>query len=154
MADLLDDLDDNLVRIRLAVRRPRYRDRMIAGVPELRGLSDLRMLAAIGRHSAFASKLSIRELAEMLSVEHSTASRGVSFLVTSGLVAKVTSAGDQRRVGLALTPRGTEVLEETTNRRRGYLAEVAREWTDSESTALISALSRVADALDTVERNS
>ena len=59
-----------------------------------------------------AGPMTVGELADHLFVRHHSAVELVDRLVKSGLVLRVETAHDRRRVGLALTPKAGEILAE------------------------------------------
>jgi DNA-binding MarR family transcriptional regulator len=137
----LDDLDDLLVRIRVAQQRPEWRRRLISGSAFQLGLSELRVLRAVERRSG----ASIGDVAEDLGIEHSTASRAVTHAVGAGFLLKSSSPVDQRRTSLQLTESGWQALQEMTSRRREMVAEVVIDWMPSDIVQLNQLLGRLVD---------
>lgn len=137
----LDDLDDLLVRIRVAQQRPEWRRRLMSGSAYQLGLSELRVLRAVERRS----DASIGEVAEDLGIEHSTASRAVTQVVRTGFLVKSSSPRDQRRTSLEVTEIGRQALRDMTMRRRAMVAEVIADWSDADLTSLTTLLARLAD---------
>ena len=79
------------------------------------------------------------QLAELLHLDPGTVSGIVKRLETSGLVTRVRSGGDTRRMHLTLTAKG-----QTVNRRtRGTVEAAARRTLDEVSSADLAAASRV-----------
>ena len=68
-------------------------------------------------------ELGVSELAARLSIHQSTCSLLVDKLVRAKLVAKTKSKTDQRRVGLALSSRGQQVLKRAPGPPEGVLPE-------------------------------
>lgn len=62
-------------------------------------------------HVARSEKVSIREIHNCVNLEKPSVSRAVAKLEEAGLLAKATSARDQRLVEIVLTPAGQKVLE-------------------------------------------
>jgi DNA-binding MarR family transcriptional regulator len=58
----------------------------------------------------------------------------------AGLVARVRSEEDRRRVGLRVTGEGVRVLRSARSRRTAWLAQRLRRLTDAERTAIAAAL--------------
>lgn len=144
----LDQLDEFLVRIRVANNRPAYRRRLLTGATYLTSLAELRVLRAVERRTCDRTGPSIGDIAEELGIEHSTASRSVAAAVEAGLLTRSASADDQRRSNLELTERGRKGLAETTERRRALLAESVSEWSEDELAHLTEMLARLADDVD------
>lgn len=145
--DLLDELDDLLVRIRVAQQRPSWRRRLFDGPANHLGLADVRVLRAVERRSG----ASIGEVAEDLGIEHSSASRAVTQVVDGGFLAKSSSTGDQRRVMLELTESGRQALQDVTARRRAMVAEVVIDWMPSDIARLNELLDRLVDDFDAAQ---
>ncbi len=63
----------------------------------------------------------VSELAERLSIHQSTCSQLVEKLVSRGLIIKVRSSKDQRRVGLTVSKTGTDLLANAPRPAEGIL---------------------------------
>jgi DNA-binding MarR family transcriptional regulator len=70
--------------------------------------------------------LSLRELAREEGISAPALSGHVDRLERLGLIERMRSAEDRRRVGLALTPAGSRVLRRVRDRRTAWLAERLR----------------------------
>lgn len=90
----------------------------------------------------------MRDVADHMAVEHSTASRTVAGLVSSGLLSKYPSEHDQRRCVLVLTDAGRKELRGITRRRQEMMAETVQEWSDGDIETLIELLDRLAVDLE------
>lgn len=149
----LDALDEALAGVRRTQQRPAYRRRLTAGLDMAGGFASLRVLRAIERLGVDAEP-SISDVANRLAVEHSTASRAVEVVVREGLVSRTACATDQRRIRLALTDKGRDVLQASTQRRVGLLADVTEDWGTEEIDTLTRMLERLLAGFDRVERRS
>jgi DNA-binding MarR family transcriptional regulator len=67
--------------------------------------------------------LTLRALAEMEGISPPALSGNVDRLERSGLLVRVRSTEDRRRVGLELTPEGERLLRSVRERRTAWLAE-------------------------------
>ena len=67
--------------------------------------------------------LSLRELADAEGISAPSLSGHVDRLETAGLLRRVRSEDDRRRVGLALTPEGRTILRRVRARRTTWLAD-------------------------------
>jgi DNA-binding MarR family transcriptional regulator len=142
--DDLDELDELLVRIRVAQQRPDWRRRLLSGSAHRLGLSDLRVLRAVERRP----EASIGDVADDLGIKHSTASRAVTQVVRAGFLVKSSSPGDQRRTSLEVTDIGRQALRDMTARRREMVAEVVIDWMPSDIARLNELLGRLADGFE------
>lgn len=143
-----DALDDALVMIRRVLLRPGYRARLLDGLPGQVELATLRLLRTVQRHDGAPS---IGEVAEVLMIDPSTASRVVDRAVVSELLERRACTDDRRRARLHLTPTGTELLDRATDRRRELLAEVTADWTEDDLDRLVYQLTTLVRGFDQLE---
>ena len=143
-----DALDDALVAVRRVLLRPGYRTRLLEGLPGRVELATLRLLRTVQRHDGPPS---IGEVAEVLTVDPSTASRVVERAVEQGLLERRPCTDDRRRTRLELTAAGTELLDRATARRRELLAEVTADWDADELAHLVTSLTALIDGFDQLE---
>ncbi|WP_066901583.1 MarR family winged helix-turn-helix transcriptional regulator [Mycolicibacterium houstonense] len=139
-----DELDELLVRIHVVRQRPGWRRRLIDASGGVPSLSTLRVLRAVEQREQAGVSASVGDVAEFMAVEHSTASRTVANLVTTGLLTKTLAADDQRRCVLALTDDGRTALAEVTERRRDMVAETVADWPEADVDTLVDLLQRLA----------
>jgi DNA-binding MarR family transcriptional regulator len=150
---VLRQLDDLLARIRVTQQRPWFRARLL-GPDTIGSPAELRVLRAIENSSAAGGAPSIRDVAEELALEQSSASRAVETVARRGLVAKAAADSDSRRTILSLTETGRRALAVTTERRLNVLVDATEGWAADDVTALADLLCRLVDALDGLERDS
>lgn len=79
-----------------------------------------------------APGLSLRELARMEGISAPSLSGHVDRLETAGLLRRVRSTDDRRRVGLELTPEGRAILKRVRARRTTWLADRLARLSDAE----------------------
>ncbi|MCW4353668.1 MarR family transcriptional regulator [Hoyosella sp. YIM 151337] len=144
-------LDEQVLRLFRALRRPGFRSRVLDGVPEIPGVGDLRILRSVERHEAQGVSPSIGLVAAELEVEQSTASRAVNAVIARGLLTKTTCVNDQRRTRLHLTDEGVSALRKATRNRSALLAEITADWTDEECRTLSALLARLLEGYDHIE---
>jgi DNA-binding MarR family transcriptional regulator len=89
-------------------------------------------------------EVSVGEVARVLGVEHSTASRLVERAVRGGFVVRGPSAADARRVALTLTPAGAALQERAVAFRVRRLGQVVGGWRADDVLALAGLLERFA----------
>jgi len=143
-----DQLDDLLTRIHAARQRPQWRRRVLGSDDgALANVSTLRVLRAV-EQSGHTCGASVRDVADYLAVDHSTASRLVTTVVAAGLLSKSSASDDQRRCTLTLTDVGVKELAAVTERRRALVAETVADWPDSEVDTLVALLDRLADRFE------
>ena len=145
-----DDLDELLSRIHVARQRPSWRRRLLDGTSPVTSVSTLRVLRAVERCQQIGGGASIREVAEFMAVEHSTASRSVAAVVAAGLLTKTSATDDQRRCVLVLTDVGRKALATVTDRRRELVAETIAGWPDTDVDTLVTLLDRLTQRFEHV----
>ncbi len=84
--------------------------------------------------------IGVRALAEHEGVSAPAMSGYIDRLENAGLVARVRSDADRRRVGLRVTGDGVRVLRSARSRRTAWLAQRLRRLTDAERAAIHAAL--------------
>ncbi len=142
-----DQLDDLLTRIHIARQRPWWRHRVLGTESRVANVSTLRVLRAV-EQCREAGGASIRDVADFMAVEHSTASRIVATVVASGLLAKSSAADDQRRCALTLTDVGRKELAAVTDRRRDLVAQTVADWPEADVDTLVALLDRLTERFE------
>jgi DNA-binding MarR family transcriptional regulator len=148
-ASLLDTLDEVLVDVRRVLQRPGYRGRLLTAADTSLELGTLRALRAVERLGPEAP--SVGDVAEILVVDPSTASRTIDRCVAAGLLERAPSVRDRRRAQLSLTAEGRSVLARVTAARRELLAEVTAEWSDDDLSRLTTLLVALRTGFDRLE---
>ena len=143
-----DRLDDLLTRIHLARQRPAWRRRLLDGADSVTNVSMLRVLRAVEECQRTGAGASIRDVAEFMAVEQSTASRTVAAVVAAGLLTKTSAPDDQRRCALVLTDVGRKALATVTDRRRDLVAETIADWPDTDVDTLVGLLDRLTERFE------
>lgn len=87
------------------------------------GRAHHRALYFIGRHP----DITVSELLRLLRVTKQSLSRVLSDLAAQGMIAQKPGLRDRRRRHLTLTPKGTEIEHEVTERQRASLARAYRQ---------------------------
>jgi DNA-binding MarR family transcriptional regulator len=108
----------------------------------------LRALAFLGDEPGVA------DVATVLRVEASTASRLVDQAVAAGYATRRTARHDRRRSVLSLTPTGQDLVERANAVRNDLYAELTRDWSPDDLATLAALLERFAAAIDRMETPS
>jgi DNA-binding MarR family transcriptional regulator len=145
-----DQLEDLLTRIAVARQRPRWRRQVLDETGAVANASALRVLRAVEQCQQPEDGASIRDVAEFLAVEHSTASRSVAAVVAAGLVTKTFADDDQRRCALVLTAAGREALASVMDRRRDLMADLIADWPEADVDTLVTLLDRLVERFEGV----
>jgi DNA-binding MarR family transcriptional regulator len=151
--DRLQELDDLLSNLRVAVQRPKYRRELFRGLDFQGGVAAVRLLRAVDILSE-DNPPSVRDLATRLAVRHSTASRGVDTVVKQKLLIKRTSSEDHRRLRLELTDEGNQLMGELSQRRRRLLSQVTAGWDGDKLDTLVELLADLSAGFDLFERSA
>jgi DNA-binding MarR family transcriptional regulator len=145
----MDRLDDALVHVRRALQRPGYRRHLIE-LSELDApLATLRVVRAVQRSPEQPPGIS--DLAELLLVDPSTASRAVDDAVSRGYLQRQSCDRDRRRARVLLTPMGRAALKRMTEARRAVLGQVTSTWRDTEVDEFVSYLERLLVGFERLE---
>ena len=91
--------------------------------------------------------IGIRELAALERISVPGMSKFISRLEEAGLVQRAPVEGDQRRVGLTLTPAGQKVLRSVKSKRTAWLAARLRDLDPEELEAIDAAIEPLAHLL-------
>jgi DNA-binding MarR family transcriptional regulator len=91
--------------------------------------------------------IGIRELAALERISVPGMSKFISRLEQAGLVQRAPVEGDQRRVGLTLTPAGQKVLRSVKSKRTAWLASRLRDLDPDELEAIDAAIEPLAHLL-------
>jgi DNA-binding MarR family transcriptional regulator len=110
-------------------------------------IAECHCLTVLGR----AGDLSVTELAGMLGVDKSTASRLADSLVSEGLAERHPGNPDRRYVRLGLTDAGREHYEGVERLMDGYFRRVLQEIPEVVRKSLSQCLGFLADALEDVD---
>jgi len=95
--------------------------------------------------------LSLRELAHAEGISAPSLSAHVDRLETLGLIRRVRSTDDRRRVGLELTPEGRATVRRVRARRTTWLADRLGRLSDEERERIERALPALATLLEIAE---
>jgi DNA-binding MarR family transcriptional regulator len=92
--------------------------------------------------------IGMRELAALERISVPGMSKFVSRLEEAGLVERLPVEGDQRRVGLTLTPAGQKVLRSVKSKRTAWLSARLRQLDPDELEAIDAAIEPLAHLLE------
>ncbi|MFO7777495.1 MAG: MarR family winged helix-turn-helix transcriptional regulator [Nitriliruptoraceae bacterium] len=141
----LDHLDELLVELRRVMLRPGYRRALLGDLAGTVGLATVRLLRSVQRAP---EPPSIGEVAEVLAIDPSTASRLVERAAAAELLERRACADDRRRARLHLRPAGVELLATVTARRRDLLTAAVEGWDQEELATLQRLVERLLAGFD------
>lgn len=147
--DQLDALDEALVSVRRLMQRPGYQRHFLAALGEPVDLGTLRAVRAVDRLADDVP--GVGDVADLLMVDRSTASRLLDRAVCAGYVTREPAPHDRRRSQLRLTAEGARLLEGANTARRQLLSAATADWEPAELESLAELLGRLRDDLDRFE---
>lgn len=116
--------------------------RSLAGLAEDVTLPQYRVLIEL----AIRGPQRVAELAEILRVDRSTATRMCDRLVRKRLVSRRRETADRRAVRISLAPAGAKLISEVSERRRGEIGRIVRRMPNADRPAALKALRAFAEA--------
>ena len=144
----LATLDAAFVRVRRLWESPALRRRFTAALGVSVDPGVLRTLRAV----ANLETCGVREVAEELDVEASTASRLVDAAVSAGYLDRATSPEDRRRSVLSVTASGARLLRRALDVREHLLSELTDGWSDEDIETLATLLARLGARVAELEK--
>ena len=138
-------LDEALVRLRRLWTASRAH--VIDELGQRVEMSSVLVVEACARAESSNAEVTVGDVAALLDVEASTASRLVDRAARAGLVRRAPSQVDARRTALGLTESGRALRARATDSRLGWLSAVVHGWPNDEVRTLAAALTRFADAV-------
>lgn len=150
---MIKSIDDHLLELRQTQTSHEYQRRLLEGIDGVSSVTTLRVLRSIERAAAEGHSPSIRDIAEDLDIEQSTASRSAHLTTQLGLTERRPCANDQRRVLLSLTDDGWAASNRATENRREMVAAAVADWSDDDLERFNDLFGRLASGL-TRERTS
>ena len=118
--------------------------RSLAGVEDAVTLTQFRTLVVLQAHGSTR----LNRLADRLEVNSSTALRTVDRMVANGLVDRRENQEDRREVLIELTPRGRQLVDDVTDRRRHAIEQIVRRMSPTHRRQMVDALLAFAAAAD------
>lgn len=145
--DHLAAIDAALMRLRRLWTTPRRRADLEQDVGAGVSLSQVLVVDAVARAEA-GREVTVGSIADLLTINESTASRLVDRTVRAGFVERGRSQADSRRVVLTLTDDGRDLWERSLRHRLSYLDDLLDCWEPGERAQFATLLCRFADAVD------
>ncbi len=148
----LEDLDAALTRLRRLWETPVLRQRLLELIGDEVEFSLIRALRAI--ELTGLSEPGVGDVAMVLGVDDSTASRLIDHAVNAGTVERTISTRDRRRCVLRLTEDGKDVLRGALRARTTLLREATSTWEPSDVATLTELLDRFTSAVTGTEQSA
>ncbi|GAA0420848.1 transcriptional regulator [Acrocarpospora corrugata] len=116
--------------------------RSLGAVEDKVTLPQFRMLVVLAGHG----ETKLVTMAELLSVNPSTAMRMADRLVSAQLIVREINPSNRRETLMRLTPEGRRIVDEVTSRRGEEIAAIVARMTPEQCRALISAMTAFSQA--------
>ena len=153
--ELARRLDRTLNRLRRLAAKPALAAIEIPSLGRCVYLAKLMACIAISEHSEMpdhgkhsdSHSPSVKEIAQILDLEHSTASRILSEAEAEGLVERDTDPEDRRRTIVGLTADGRSAVTDSVQMRSVVLAQVLSTWDAKEIRTLVELLEKFSDTV-------
>jgi DNA-binding MarR family transcriptional regulator len=144
---LVDSLDKTFRRLRKTMVRP---PQGFVPVPALgRQLDVAKIFAcdAVADLAATERTVTVKDVAGVLDLEHSTVSRLLGEMEDDGLVTRGSDAADRRRTTVTLTDLGRAVVADATTMTRFFMRLMLSDWPVQDVESLTRLLGRLADTV-------
>jgi DNA-binding MarR family transcriptional regulator len=144
---LVDTLDRAFRRLRKTMIRP---PQGLVPVPALgRQLDVAKIFAcdAVAELAASHPVVTVKDVAAMLDLEHSTVSRLLGEMEDDGLVRRGSDPADRRRTTIALTDLGRAVVSDATTMTRFFTRLMLSDWPREDVESLTRLLGRLAETV-------
>jgi DNA-binding MarR family transcriptional regulator len=144
---LVDTLDRALRRLRKSMIRP---PQGLVPVPALGRQLDVAKIFACDAVAELAPGhpvVSVKDVAAMLDLEHSTVSRLLGEMEDDGLVTRGSDPADRRRTTIALTGLGRAVVADATTMTRFFTRLMLSDWPREDVEELTRLMGRLAETV-------
>jgi len=144
---LVDTLDRAFRRLRKSMIRP---PQGLVPVPALgRQLDVAKIFAcdAVAELAAAHAVVTVKDVAAMLDLEHSTVSRLLGEMADDGLVTRGSDTVDRRRTTIALTDLGRAVVADATTMTRFFTRLMLSDWPREDVEDLTRLMGRLAETV-------
>ncbi len=141
-AVVLARLDAALLGMRRLSIKPPVMNVPIPGTNRRIEFAQLLACGAVERLSHDEEPVTVKAVATLLDLEHSTASRLLTEAETDGLVQRLPHPSDRRSAVLALTPEGERIAQSFANVRMGFIAGTLSTWSPADIESFTTLLER------------
>jgi DNA-binding MarR family transcriptional regulator len=144
---LVDTLDRSFRRLRRAMIRPPACQVPVPALGRQLDIAKIFACDAVAELAAVRESVSVKDVATLLDLEHSTVSRLLVELESDGLVVRGQDPADRRRTTLALTDLGTAVVHDATAMTRFFTRLLLSDWPREDVEDLQRLMNRLADTV-------
>jgi DNA-binding MarR family transcriptional regulator len=147
--DLVDALDRSIRRLRRVMLRPIAAQIPVPSLGRPLDVAKIFACDAVAELSAVQEAVTVKDVAALLDLEHSTVSRLLTEAEAEGLLVRAPDPQDRRRTTVALTDLGRDVVVDATLMTRFTTRLLLAEWTRDDVVDLQRQLGRLADTVAT-----
>ena len=145
--DLVDALDRTIRRLRRVMLRPIAAQVPVPSLGHPLDVAKIFACDAVAELSAAQDSVTVKDVAAMLDLEHSTVSRLLTEAEAEGLLVRAPDRHDRRRTTVALTELGRAVVVDATQMTRFTTRLLLAEWSRDDVAGLQRQLGRLADTV-------
>lgn len=145
--EVLDDFDRCRRRLRPSMVRPPEVRIPVPSLGRHLDVAEIGACDAVAELGAEREHVAVKDIAELLALDHSTVSRLIGEIEAKGLVRRGTDPKDRRRTTVTLTELGQHVVHDSAAISREMARVLFADWTREEVDELIRSMTRLADTL-------
>ena len=147
--DLVDALDRSIRRLRRVMLRPIAAQVPVPSLGRPLDVAKIFACDAVAELSAHQDAVTVKDVAALLDLDHSTVSRLLTEAEAEGLLVRAPDPHDRRRTTVALTDLGRDVVVDATMMTRFTTRLLLAEWSRDDVSGLQQQLGRLADTVAT-----
>jgi DNA-binding MarR family transcriptional regulator len=147
--DLVDALDRSIRRLRRVMLRPIAAQVPVPSLGRQLDVAKIFACDAVAELSTLQTAVTVKDVAALLDLEHSTVSRLLTEAETEGLLVRAPDPQDRRRTTVSLTDLGRAVVVDATQMTRFTTRLLLAEWSHNDVVDLQQQLGRLADTVAT-----
>jgi DNA-binding MarR family transcriptional regulator len=131
-ADCLDGIDAALRRLRRFLTKPPGEGVVVCGLEMAYEVAQLDACEAIADLAAEQARVTVKDVAAEMALDHSSVSRLLARAEANGLVERSPDPQDRRRTAVSLTAAGHDAVAVAGRVRLRVLGGIVQDWSDAE----------------------
>ena len=145
---VLARLDHSLMSLRHILVRPVTTGLPIPSLGRSVDFAKVAACEAVAQSAASSVSPSVKNLASLLHLDHSTMSRVLADAESEGLVVRATDESDRRRTVVELTTDGSALVDDGVALRTWFMGQLLQDWSEGDVTLLTDLLERAVATFD------
>ncbi len=145
---VLARLDHSLMSLRHILVRPVTTGLPIPSLGRSVDFAKVAACEAVAQCAAGSVSPSVKDLASLLHLDHSTMSRVLADAESEGLVVRATDETDRRRTVVELTTDGASLVDDGVALRTWFMGQLLQDWSEGDVTLLTDLLERAVTTFD------